>query len=95
MWAYPFNHRAAVAAAKAKAAELHSRARMLRLATLMTVENRGEMTEKLQQLQIRKRELEHFIQNPYPKNSLLHIGFERDRRAVLAGGMPLQGLGLA
>lgn len=89
MWTHPFNHLAAVAAATEKAAELRSRARMLALAKLTAVANRGEMTKKLQQLQIRQRGLERFIEDPYPKNSLFHIGFERDRRAVLEAGMPL------
>jgi len=89
MWAHPFNHLAAVAAAKEKAAELRVRARMLGLAKLTAVANRGEMTKKQQQLQIRQRGLEQFIDDPYPKNSLFHIGFERDRRAVLEAGMPL------
>lgn len=89
MWAHPFNHLAAVAAAKEKAAELRSRARMLALAKLTAIANRGEMTRKQQQLQIRQRGLEQFIDDPYPKNSLFHIGFERDRRAVLEAGMPL------
>lgn len=95
MWAHPFNHLAAVAAAKEKAAELRSRARMLGLAKLTAVENRGEMTKKQQQLQMRRRGLEQFIDDPYPKHSLSHIWFERDRRVVLEAGMPLQGLGLA
>ena len=89
MWAHPFNHLAAVAAAKEKTAELHVRARMLVLAKLTAVANRGEMTEKQQRLEIRQRGLEQFIDDPYPKNSLFHIGFERDRRAVLEAGMPL------
>jgi hypothetical protein len=89
MWAHPFNHLAAVAAAKEMAAELRLRARMLGLARLTAVENRGEMIKKQQQLQIRQRGLEQFIDDPYPKNSLFHIGFERDRRAVLEAGMPL------
>jgi hypothetical protein len=88
MWAHPFNHLAAVAAAKEKAAELRARARTLGLAKLTAVENRGEMTKKQQQLKIRQRGLQQFIDDPYPKNSLIHIGFERDRRAVLEAGMP-------
>ena len=89
MWAHPFNHIAAVAVATEKAAELRLRARMLGLAKLTTVANRGEMTKKQQHLQVRQRGLEQFIDDPYPKNSLFHIGFERDRRAVLEAGMPL------
>jgi hypothetical protein len=89
MWAHPFNHLAAVAVATEKAAELRSRARMRGLAKLTTIANRGEMTKKQQQLQVRQRGLEQFIDDPYPKNSLFHIGFERDRRAVLEAGMPL------
>lgn len=88
MWAHPFNHLAAVAAATEKAAELRSRARMLGLAKLTGVADRGELTKKQQQLQIRQRGLEQFIDDPYPKASLFHIGFERDRRAVLEAGMP-------
>jgi len=95
MWTHPFNHLAAVATAKEKAAELRARARMLGLAKLTAVANRGEMTQKQQQLQIRQRGLEQFIDDPYPKNSLFHIGFERDRRTILEAGMSLQGPGLA
>ena len=95
MWTHPFNHLAAVAAAKEKAAELRVRARRLGLTKLTAVEDRGEITKKQQQLQIRQRGLEQFIDDPYPKNSLFHIGFERDRRAVLEAGMQRQGPGLA
>ena len=89
MWAHPFNHLAAVAAAMEKVAELRSRARILGLARLTAVANRVEMTRKQQQLEIRQRGLEQFIDDPYPKNSLFHIGFDRDRRAVLEAGIPL------
>jgi hypothetical protein len=95
MWKNPFNHSAAVAAAKEKAAELRGRARMLGLAKLTAVANRGAMTQKQQQLQIRQRGLEQFIDDPYPANSLFHIGVERDRRAILEAGMSLLGPGLA
>lgn len=95
MWAQPFNHLAAIAAAKEKATELHTRERMLVLAKFAAVANRDELTKKLLLLQIRQRGLERFIDDPYPSTSLLHIGFERDRRAVLEAGMPLQGPALA
>ena len=95
MWAHPFNHRAAVAVAKEKAAALRVRASMLWLAKLTAVANRGAMTKQQQQLHIRQRGLEQFIDDPYPTNSLFHIGFERDRRAILEAGMSLKGPALA
>ena len=95
MWAHPFNHLAAVAAANEKAAELRWRARMIGLAKLTAAANRDEMTKKQQQLQIRQRGLEQFIDDPYPTNSLFRIEFERDRRAILQAGMSLQSPALA
>ena len=93
MWAYPFDHLAAVTAAKGKAAELRPRERMLALAKLIDVANRAEMTQKQQHLQIRQRGLEQFIEDPYPSHSLFYIRFERDRRAILEAGMPLKSFG--
>jgi hypothetical protein len=90
MWAHPFNHPAAVAVAKAKAAELRVRARLLGLAKLTAVANRAEMTRTLLLLQIRRRGLKQFIDDPYPTCSLFRIEFERDRRAILEAGMSLQ-----
>ena len=95
MWAHPFNHLAAVAAAKVKAAELRTRKRMLVLAKLTAFANRGEMAKKRQQLETRRRGLEQFIDDPYPVDSLFHIGFERDRRAILEAGRSLLGPVLA
>jgi hypothetical protein len=48
------------------------------------------MTRRQQQLEIRERELEQFIEDPYPADSLFRIGFERDRRAILEAGTSLQ-----
>ena len=95
MWAHPFNHLAAIVAAKEKAAELRARARMLVLARITAVANRSEMTRRQQQLAIRARGLEQFIEDPYPADSLFHIGFERDRRAILEAGRSLLGPVLA
>ena len=90
MWALPFNHLAAVAAAREKAAELRARKRLLVLAKLTAVAHRGEVTRRQQMLAIRERGLAQFIEDPYPADSLCHIGFERDRRAILEAGRSLQ-----
>jgi hypothetical protein len=90
MWAHPFNHLAAVAAAKVKAAELRARKRMLVLAKLTVVANRGEMAKRQQQLETRRHGLEQFIDDPYPADSLFRILFDRDRRAILEAGRSLQ-----
>jgi len=95
MWAHPFNHLAAVAAARERTAELRARERMLGLAKLTAVANRGEMTRKQQQLQVRQRGLKQFMDDPYRANSLFHIGFERDRRAMLEAGSSMHGPVLA
>jgi hypothetical protein len=95
MWAHPFNHLAATAAAKEKAAELRARARMVVLAKLTAVANRDEMTKKQRQLEARRRGLEQFIQDPYRADSLFHIAFERDRRSILEAGRSLQAPALA
>ena len=86
MWAHRFNHLAAVAAAVAKAAELRARARMLSLAKLTGLAHRGEVARSQQQLAIRERGLQQFIEDPYPADSLFRIGFERDRRTILEAG---------
>ena len=86
MWEDRFNHLAAVAAAKERAAQLRARSRMLGLLKLMAVANRDEMRKKQLQLQTRQRGLEQFIHDPYPANSLCQIGFERDCRAILEAG---------
>ena len=87
MWKALFNHPAAIAAAQERSAGLRVRERMLGLAKLTAVVNRGEMTRKQQELQIRQRGLEQFIDDPYPNNSLFRIMFESDRRAILEAGM--------
>ena len=83
-----FNHRAAIAAAQDKASELHTRAMRLMFAHFIAIVNRSRVAMAQQRLEIRRRGLEQFIDDPYRADSLPRIGFEKDRRSVLEAGMP-------
>jgi len=83
-----FNHQAAVAVAQEQASELRLRSMKLALAYLVSVINRDKVNMGRQRLQMRRRCLEQFIDDPYCADSPFRIGFEKDRRRLLEAGMP-------